>query len=100
VTTAEFIDDNDPGYWERFLAAREGDMRIEVAKRAINQGALAGMGSEVSDYAAWLVIDALDSFDADATQRAWSAGFRQGVAFGEVKASGDLREIPDGPDGE
>jgi hypothetical protein len=62
-------------------------MRIEVVRRTINQGALAGMGSEISDYAAWLVIDALDSFDADAEQRAYAQGFRQGVAFGEFRAS-------------
>jgi hypothetical protein len=72
--------------WARFkMAAERGDMRIEVAKRAINQGALAGMGSEISDYAAWLVIDALDSFDADADQRAYAQGFRQGLAFREFR---------------
>jgi hypothetical protein len=69
----------------RFLAARRADMRIEVAKRAINQGALAGMQSEISDYAAWLVIDALDSFDADADDRAYRQGFLQGVEFGKFR---------------
>lgn len=67
--------------WVRFLAARNADLRIEVVKRAINQGALAGMPSEISDYAAWLVIDALDSFDVDARQRAYAQGLRQGVAL-------------------
>lgn len=67
--------------WARFLAARRADLRIQVVRRAINQGALAGMDIEISDYAAWLVIDALDSFDADAEQRAYGQGFRQGVAF-------------------
>lgn len=42
---------------------REGDMRIEVVKREINQGALAGYDSQITDYAAALVIVALDSFD-------------------------------------
>ncbi len=41
-----------------------GDMRIEVVKREINQGALAGMRSEITDVAAALVIVALDSYDA------------------------------------
>jgi hypothetical protein len=41
----------------------EADMRIQVVKREINQGALAGLGSEISDYAAALVVAALDSFD-------------------------------------
>jgi hypothetical protein len=63
-------------------------MRIEVVKRAINQGALAGMGSEVSDYAAWLVVDALDNFDADAEQRAYAQGFRQGIAFERFRSGG------------
>jgi hypothetical protein len=74
----------------RFLAARRADMRIEVAKRAINQGALAGMPSEISDYAAWLVIDALDSFDADMEQRAYARGFSQGVEFGKFRYGGDI----------
>lgn len=69
--------------WARFLAANRADMRIEVVRRAINQGALAGMDVTISDYAAWLVIDALDSFDADAEQRAYARGFRQGVVVGE-----------------
>jgi hypothetical protein len=71
--------------WELFLAARRADMRIEVVKRAINQGALAGMGSEISDYAAWLVIDALDTFDADAEQRAHAQGLRQGVILEQLR---------------
>jgi hypothetical protein len=77
---------HDPDeHWARFLAARRADLRIEVVKRTIDQGALAGMGVEISDYAAWLVIDALDSFDADAEQRAYAQGFRQGVAFERVR---------------
>lgn len=67
--------------WARFLAAKRADMRIEVVVRAINQGALAGMPSEISDYAAWLVIDALDSFDTDVVQRAYANGLAQGVAL-------------------
>jgi hypothetical protein len=78
--------EEDPlAQWERFLAASRGDMRIQVVKRAINQGALAGFDSRVTDYAAWLVIDALDSFDADADQRAYAQGFRQGVEFGKFR---------------
>lgn len=39
------------------------DLRIEVVRREINQGALAGLGSEISDYAAALVVAALDGVD-------------------------------------
>lgn len=74
----------DVEQWERFLAAKRADMRIQVVQRIINQRVLAGTpdtSPEVTEYAAWLVIDALDSFDADAEQRAYAQGFRQGVAF-------------------
>jgi hypothetical protein len=39
------------------------DLRIQVVRREINQGALAGLGSEISDYAAALVVAALDGVD-------------------------------------
>ena len=80
--------ENPDETWARFLAAKRADLRIETVKRAINQGALAGMPSEISDYAAWLVIDALDSFDADADQRSYAQGFRQGVAFEQARCQG------------
>jgi hypothetical protein len=81
------VDVEDPDEkWARFLAARRADMRIEVVRRAINQEALEGMGSKISDYAAWLVIDALDSFDAYADQRSYAQGFRQGVEVGRFFA--------------
>ena len=65
-------------------------MRIEVVKRAINQGALSGMQSEISDYAAWLVIDALDTFDEYADQSAYRRGFKQGIAFYTFLAEGEV----------
>lgn len=71
--------------WARFLAAKRADMRIQVVQRAINQWVLSSWGSELSEYAAWLVIDALDSFDADADRRSYAQGFRQGVAFAQVR---------------
>ena len=74
--------------WARFLAIKRSDMRIEIVKRAINHGALAGMPSGISDYAAWLVINALDSFDADVEQRAYAQGFRQGIAFEQARRGG------------
>ena len=40
------------------------DMRREIVLREINQGALAGMSSEISEQAADLVLNALDAFDA------------------------------------
>lgn len=72
------IDEDDS--WARYQASR-GDMRIQVVQRAINLGALAGMQSEITEYAAWLVIDALDSFDTTTEQRSYGQGFRQGAAF-------------------
>lgn len=51
------------------------DMRIEVVKREINQGALAGFDSIVTDQAAALVIAALDSYDASVPATAYREGF-------------------------
>ena len=84
--------ENPDETWARFLTTKRADMRIEVVKRAINQGALAGMASEISDYAAWLVIDALDSFDADADQRSYAQGFRQGIAFEHARRQGPVKD--------
>jgi hypothetical protein len=47
----------------------DADMRIQVVRREINQGALAGMSSQISEYAAALVIAALDTFDQHLRQR-------------------------------
>lgn len=44
------------------------DMRREIVLRELNQGALAGMQSEISDRGADLVLAALDRYDA------WAAG--------------------------
>lgn len=41
----------------------EHDMRIEVVRRELNQGALAGMHSEVTEHAAALVVAALDAYE-------------------------------------
>jgi hypothetical protein len=61
------------------------DMRVEIVKRELNQGALAGMNRSITDYAALLVIAALDSYDAHAYRTAYHRGFRDGF-----KASGRL----------
>lgn len=61
------------------------DMRIEIVKRELHQGALAGMDIGVSDYAARLIIAALDTFDAEVQQRAYAQGFLQGIAFQKAK---------------
>ena len=66
---------------EVFAATRHADMRIQVVMRELNQGALAGCGSAVSEYAARLVIAALDSFDYQSLNTAWGDGFRQGIAW-------------------
>lgn len=44
------------------------DMRREIVLREINQGALAGMQSEISEQGADLVLAALDRYDT------WAAG--------------------------
>jgi hypothetical protein len=64
-------------------AAARADMRIEIVKREINQGALAGLGSKISDYAAQLVINALDTYDEEALK----AEFRRGFDAGEMNAA-------------
>jgi hypothetical protein len=44
------------------------DMRREIVLRELNQGALAGMPSEISEQGAGLVLAALDRYDT------WAAG--------------------------
>lgn len=39
------------------------DMRREIVLREINQGALAGMATQITEQAAQLVLDALDRYD-------------------------------------
>jgi len=59
------------------------DMRIQVVKHELNQGALAGFSSTVTDYAALLVIAALDSFDQTALDQANRDGYREGFEAGQ-----------------
>lgn len=47
------------------------DMRREVLLREINQGALAGMGSEITEQAADLILAAVDRYDAHALAKAY-----------------------------
>lgn len=63
----------------------DADMRIEVVKREVNQGALAGHGSEITDYAAALIIAALDNYDTHREQRARAAERR--------RLAGKVREL-------
>lgn len=63
-------------------AIDRADMRIEIVKREINQGALAGFDSKITDYAARLVIAALDSFDEATREAAYAQGFRDGFEKG------------------
>lgn len=44
--------------------AEDDDMRREVVMRELNQGALAGMGIEITEHAADLVLAALNRYDA------------------------------------
>lgn len=59
------------------------DMRVQVVKRELNQGALAGFDSTVTKYAALLVIAALDSFDQAAFDQANRDGYREGFEAGQ-----------------
>lgn len=63
------------------------DMRIEVVKRALNQGALAGFSSTVTDFAARLVIAELDSFDEEALRMEFRRGFELGEANARLLAA-------------
>jgi hypothetical protein len=45
-------------------AAADDEMRREIVLREINQGALAGMSSEITGQAADLVLNALNAYDA------------------------------------
>jgi hypothetical protein len=81
-------------------AAAEDDMRRQIILREINQGALAGLGSEISESAADLVLKALNAYDAwtsdtthwkqdDATQEADRA--RAAAALGETGGTDEDR---------
>lgn len=52
------------------------DMRRQIVLREINQGALSGMHSEISEQAADLVLAALDRYDSWATAQAASPSNR------------------------
>lgn len=56
------------------------DMRIEIVRRELAQGALAGFGAGLTAYAARLVIAALDSFD----EHMIADSYRQGFDAGEI----------------
>jgi hypothetical protein len=68
-------------------AARHSDVRIQVVLRELSQGALAGIDSQVTEYAARLVVAALDSFDYQSLQTAWGDGFRAGMAFQKARTA-------------
>lgn len=54
--------------------AQNDDMRREVVRRELNQGALAGMQAEVTEQAADLILAALDRYDAWVRQQSpWMA---------------------------
>jgi hypothetical protein len=61
------------------------DMRIEVVKRELNQGALSGLNRQITNYAAHLVIAALDSFDEEVRKAEFRRGFELGVANERVR---------------
>jgi hypothetical protein len=48
---------------EQAAERSDRDMRREIVLREINQGALAGMQSQITEEAADLVLDALDRYD-------------------------------------
>ncbi|HEY9413314.1 MAG TPA: hypothetical protein VIQ30_01020 [Pseudonocardia sp.] len=70
--------------------AAHADMRIEIVKREINQGALAGFESRITEYAALNVINALDSFDQDALRRAHAEG--RAAAAADIRAFVEMKE--------
>ena len=72
------MDGSDVGSSSLSVDTAHADMRIEIVKREINQGALAGFCSEITDYAAVLVIAALDSYDEAALKQAYREGFEAG----------------------
>jgi hypothetical protein len=81
---AEVVDDLRDGSSDIGVDTNQhADMRLEVVKREINQGALAGMGSAITDQAALLVIAALDSYDEAALWRAYRDGYHDGFEAGD-----------------
>ncbi|WP_239404661.1 hypothetical protein [Frankia sp. Cj3] len=66
-------DAGDPGAAIILRRRHDRDMRRQIVLRAINTGALAGMSSEISEYAADLVIDALDRYDASRESDHWKS---------------------------
>lgn len=80
----------------RLTPEQLADMRIEVVKRELNQGALSGLNRQVTNYAAYLVIAALDSFDEEVRKAEFRRGFELGVANERVR-QGLPPEDPYGP---
>ncbi len=77
---AKRLDDSEVVSSNRGVTPEDyADMRIEVVKREINQGALAGMDRRITSYAAHLVVAALDSFDEEARKAEFRRGFELGV---------------------
>lgn len=76
------------------MDAARADMRVEVVKREINQGALAGMGSAITDYAALLIVNALDSFDEEAAKAEYRSGFEAGMRNAHTLLGQWIEEMP------
>lgn len=87
--------------WRVQRGKRGGDMRIEIVKREINQGALAGLGSEITDYAARLIVAALDSYDEHLEAEAFRRGFETGELNAHLRLADpdqSLRPVDEGRD--
>lgn len=66
------------------------DMRREIVLREINQGALAGMQSEISEQAADLVLTALDRYDTWAASNPAARLARIAEAHSKHEGAGGL----------
>jgi hypothetical protein len=73
-------------------ARQPDDMRRQIVLREINQGALAGMQSEISEQAADLVLAALDRYDTWAAGKAAARLSRIAEAHSKHVGSGGLTD--------
>lgn len=76
--------------WETDHLAEIADARILTVKKALNR-VLTDIGYDhrITNFGAWTILTELDSFDAELEQKAYAAGFSQGIEFEKARAAAE-----------